>query len=185
MDWLSFQSYYFSHSVVTQWALMTFLTVDWLAVFSQQLTLFGHIIYPSPVSKAVLSLGTKAAKLWMCTSIFSCVFSCREETRQSHSYSDHITQKTVFLLRTMGLVLLFIIQSFAGLTPLRGCYTTAKRVPYIEAVLENPGNNTERILRCKKIHLILFRILFLSYFILSELQRHGKIVTGLDFFSLG
>lgn len=124
--------------------------------------------------------------LWMCTSISSCVFYCREETRQSLSYSVHITQKTVFLLRTIGLILLFVIQSFAGLMPLRGFYTTTKLVLYIEAVLENPGNNTERILLCKKIHFILFRILFLSYFILlSELQRHGKIVTGLDFFSLG
>lgn len=116
----------------------------------------------------------------MCTSISSCVFSCREETMQSLSYSVHITQKTVFLFRTIGLILLFIIQSLAGLMPLRGCYTTAKLVLYIEAVPENPGNNIERILFCKKIHLILFRILFLSYFILlSELERHGKIVLTL------
>ena len=50
----------------------------------------------------------------------------------------------------MSFVLCSFTQSFAGLMPLKDCYTTANLVIYVEAILENSGNNIERILLYKK-----------------------------------
>lgn len=66
---------------------MNFLTIYWLAIFSHQLTLFEDIVYASPVSKAILSLGTKVDTCYECAHLYPAVSSLAEKKQGNHSVS--------------------------------------------------------------------------------------------------
>lgn len=72
--------------MVMQRALMNFLTMDLLAIFSQLLTLFEDIFSAGPLSKAVLSLCTKVAMCLECAPLAPAVSSLAEKKHGNCSF---------------------------------------------------------------------------------------------------